>query len=178
MSRFVLLHTPETYFLLNLIFLTLHWLSPYSEQQKWKCSSLSRVQLFETPWTTVARQARLSMGLSRQEYWSRLPCPSPGDLPDPGIKPMPLTSPALPADSLLSEPPGKPMNSKSEVNSSFLPSQVLPLPHGDSSDFFSSQGYLPFLKYWAISCIQKPFNWLLCTFIYAVQSRQICYMLL
>ena len=49
-----------------------------------------------TPWT-VARQAPLSMGFSRQEYWSGLPFPSPGDLPDPGIKPR---SPALPADSL------------------------------------------------------------------------------
>ena len=45
-------------------------------------------------------------GFSRQEHWSGLPCPPPGDLPNPGIKPG---SPALPADSLLSEPPGKPM---------------------------------------------------------------------
>ena len=55
-----------------------------------------------TPWT-VACQAPLSMGFSRQEYWSGLPCPSPGDLPKPGIK---SGSPALQADSLLSEPPG------------------------------------------------------------------------
>ena len=53
--------------------------------------SLSRVQLFATP-STVAYQAPPSMGLSRQEYWSRLPFPSPGDLPDPGIEPG---SPAL-----------------------------------------------------------------------------------
>ena len=46
----------------------------------------------------------LSMGFSRQEYWSGLPFPSPGDLPDPGIEPG---APALQADSLLSEPPGK-----------------------------------------------------------------------
>ena len=52
----------------------------------------------------VAHQAPLSMGFSRQENWSRLPCPSLGNLSDPGIKPG---SPALPADSLLSEPPGK-----------------------------------------------------------------------
>ena len=64
---------------------------------------LSRVQLFVTPWT-VALQAPLSMGFSRQEYWSRLPFPSPGDLPNPGIKPR---SPALLADALSSEPPGK-----------------------------------------------------------------------
>ena len=53
--------------------------------------SLSRVRLFATPWT-VAHQAPLSVGFSRQEYWSVLPFPSPGDLPDPGIKPG---SPAL-----------------------------------------------------------------------------------
>ena len=47
---------------------------------------LSRVQLFVIPWT-VACQAPLSMGFSRQEYWHGLPLPSPGDLPDPGIKP-------------------------------------------------------------------------------------------
>ena len=56
------------------------------------------------PWT-VACQAPLSMGFPRQEYWSGLPFPSPGDLPDPGIK---LGSPALQADSLPSEPPRKP----------------------------------------------------------------------
>ena len=50
-----------------------------------KVKSLSRVQLFATPWT-VAYQAPPSMGFSRQEYWSGLPLPSPGDLPDPGIK--------------------------------------------------------------------------------------------
>ena len=55
---------------------------------------LSRVQLFATPWT-VARQAPLSMEFSRQEYWSGLPCPPPGDLPHPGIKPKSPASPAL-----------------------------------------------------------------------------------
>ena len=53
----------------------------------------------------VARQAPLSMGFSRQEYWNGLPFPSPGDLPDPGIEPG---SPALQADTLSSEPLGKP----------------------------------------------------------------------
>ena len=66
---------------------------------------LSRVRLFAIPWTVVY-QASLSMGFSRQEYWSGLPLPSPGDLPDPGIKPR---SPALQADALPSEPPGKPL---------------------------------------------------------------------
>ena len=60
------------------------------------CVLLSRVQLFVTPWT-VARQAPLSMGFPRQEYWNGLPFPPPGDLPDPGIE---TVSPALQADSL------------------------------------------------------------------------------
>ena len=62
---------------------------------------LSSVQLFVTPWT-VAYQAPLSMEFSRQEYWSGLPFPSPGALPDPGIE---LGTPALQADALLSDPP-------------------------------------------------------------------------
>ena len=67
------------------------------------CVSLSVLSESATP-STVAHQAPLSKGFSRQEYWSGLPFPSPGDLPDPGIEP---TFPALQADSLLSEPPGK-----------------------------------------------------------------------
>ena len=70
---------------------------------KVKVKSLSCVRLFLTPWT-VAYWASLSMGFSRQEYQSGLPFPSPGDLPDPGIK---LGSPTLQADALPSEPPGK-----------------------------------------------------------------------
>ena len=73
-------------------------------QEEEEVKSLSRVQLFATPWT-VAYQAPPSMGFSRQEYWSGVPFPSPGDLPDPGIEPR---SPALEADALTSEPPGKP----------------------------------------------------------------------
>ena len=64
--------------------------------------SLSRVRLFSTPWT-VAYQAPPSMGFSRQEYWSGLPFPSAGCLPNPGIEPG---SPACQADPLTSEPPG------------------------------------------------------------------------
>ena len=63
--------------------------------------SLSRVRLFATPWT-VAHQAPPSMEFSRQEYWSGLPFPSPGDLPNLGIEPW---SPTLWADALPSEPP-------------------------------------------------------------------------
>ena len=72
---------------------------------KVKVKSLSCVRLFATSWT-VAHQAPPSMGFFRQEYWSGLPFPSPEDLPDPGIKPR---SPALQADALTSEPPGKPV---------------------------------------------------------------------
>ena len=73
---------------------------------KVKVKSLSRVRLSATPWT-VAYQAPPSMGFSRQEYWSGVPFPSPGDLPDPVIKPG---SPALEADALTSELPGKPQH--------------------------------------------------------------------
>ena len=65
--------------------------------------SLSCVRLFATPWT-VAYQVPLSMGFSRQEYWSGLPYPSPEDLPNPGIEPG---SPSLQADALPPGPPGK-----------------------------------------------------------------------
>ena len=68
--------------------------------------STPNTRMLLTPWT-AARQAPLSMGFSRQEYWSGLPCPPPGDLPDPGIEPR---SPALQIDSLPSEPPGKPID--------------------------------------------------------------------
>ena len=60
---------------------------------------------FVTPWT-VACQAPLSMGFPRQEYWSGLPLSSPGDLPNPGIKPA---SPALAGEFFTAEPPGKPI---------------------------------------------------------------------
>ena len=69
------------------------------------CCLVTKSCLFVTLWT-VARQAPLSMGLPRQEYWSGLPLPSPGDLPDPGIK---LRSPALQVDFFIAEPLGKPI---------------------------------------------------------------------
>ena len=70
-------------------------------QRTYKSQSLSHVRLFVTPWT-VAHQAPLSTEFSRQEYWSWLPFPSPGALPNSGIKPR---SPALQVDSLPKEPP-------------------------------------------------------------------------
>ena len=74
----------------------IYWEAKHTTEVK----SLSRVQLFVTLWT-AAHQAPPSMGFSRQEYWSGLPFPSPGDLPDSGIKPW---SPAFQADTLTSEP--------------------------------------------------------------------------
>ena len=77
---------------------------------------LSCVWLIVTPCTvahvTVALQAPLSMGFSRQEYWDGLPCPPPGDLPDPGIEPR---SPTLQEDTLPSEPPGNTMKYYSAI---------------------------------------------------------------
>ena len=72
---------------------------------KVKVKLLSHVLLFETPWI-VASKSPLSMGFSRQEYWSGLTFPSPGDLPHPGIE---SGSPTLQADALPSEPQGKPI---------------------------------------------------------------------
>ena len=65
---------------------------------------LSRVRLFVTPWT-IAHQAPLSMGFSRQEYWSGLPFPPPGDLPDSGTEPACLLSPALAGGFFTMVPP-------------------------------------------------------------------------
>ena len=104
--------------------------------EKWKWKSFSHVQLFGTPWT-VACQAPLSMGFSRQEYWSGLPFPSPWDLPDLGIKPR---SPALQADSLPSELPGKPQtyhNIKYIIISLFI-AQCPSHPWGQKSVLFGS----------------------------------------
>ena len=98
---------------------TLWWTGTEMEcmyERKWKWRG---VQLFATLWT-VAYQAPLSMGFSRQEHWSWLPFPSPGDLPDPGIK---HRSSALWADALPSEPPGSLMHvywKESEVTQSCL----------------------------------------------------------
>ena len=90
---------------------TLEWVAiSFSNAWKWKVKvkSLSHVWLFTTPWT-AAFQAPLSMGFSRQQYWSGLPLPAPGDLPNPGIEPR---SPALQTDALPSEPSRKPSYSR------------------------------------------------------------------
>ena len=85
------------------------------------CACVCQLQrLFAAPWT-VAQQASLSMEFSRQEYWSRLPFPSPGNLPHPGIEPR---SPELQADSLLSEPPGEPCETIYKQQVKDLPANV------------------------------------------------------
>ena len=76
--------------------------------------SLSCVLLFATPWT-IAYQAPLPMEFSRQEYWSGLPFPTPGDLPNPGIKPAPLVSPVLAGRFFTTVPPGKPLASNTSI---------------------------------------------------------------
>ena len=92
-----------------------------------KVKLLGHVRLFATPWT-VACQAPQSMEFSRQEYWSGLPLPSPRDLLNPGVGPG---SPALQADTLPSEPPGKPCSQRREWQSTpvFLPGEL----HGQRS---------------------------------------------
>ena len=79
--------------------------SCHLQQHACVLSCFSSVQLFVTPWT-VPHQPPLSMGFFWQEYWSGLPCPPPGDLPNLGTEPM---SPALKVDSLPAKPPGKPL---------------------------------------------------------------------
>ena len=96
------------------------------------CMLLCRVRLFAAPWT-VARQASLFMGFSRQEYSSGLPFPSTGDFPNPGTEPR---SPILQVDSLPSEPPGKPRGLLSQ------PQIILAFPSGA---FSSGPASFPFV---------------------------------
>ena len=96
------------------LFPNLYWyqLYLYLSHSKWsEVKLLSHVRLFATLWT-VALQAPLSMGFSMQEYWSGLPFPSPGDLPNPGIE---RRSPAWQVDALSSEPPGKPQQREEQI---------------------------------------------------------------
>ena len=94
----LIIKTFKFYIINRHIFICIQYLYAYV------LNHFSCVQLFATLWTE-ALQTPLSMRLSRQEYWNELPCPPSGDLLDSGIKPR---SPALQADSLPSEPPGKP----------------------------------------------------------------------
>ena len=83
-----------------------------SQEERKKVKSLSHIWLFATPWT-VAYQAPPSIEFSRQEYWTGLPFPSPGVLPNPGMKPR---SPTLQVDALPSEPPKKPISRRVNAN--------------------------------------------------------------
>ena len=103
--------------------------------------SLSRVWLFATPWN-IAYWAPPSMGFSRQEYWSGLPFPSPGDLPNPGIK---TRSPALPVDALPSETQGK------------SPSRSLISAFYNMLFFFGGKR-----QCWALLDTRLAFSWVLC----------------
>ena len=86
------------------------------------CAESLQSCLSVTPWT-VAHQAPLSMGFSRQEYWSGLPCPPPGDLPDPGIKCMYLMPPALAGGFFTTNSPGKPTLVYTLLVNSFMQSR-------------------------------------------------------
>ena len=105
-------------------------------------SCFSYVQLFATLWT-IARQAPLSLGFSTQEYWTGLPCPPPGDLPNPGIEPR---SPALLADSLLPEAPGDFLGKNSGVSCRALLQGIFP-----------TQGSNPLLL-WLLHCLQTLYH--------------------
>ena len=106
---------------------------------------LSHVKLFVTPWT-VARQALQPMGFSRQEYWSGLLCPSPGDPPNTGIK---TQSPALQVDSLPAELPGKPILGLHLINYKLL-----------RNNFFINSHYFTITKETTGIGIQKSFIYL------------------
>ena len=117
--------------------------------------SLSHVRLFATQWT-VAYQAPPSLGFSRQEYWSGLPFPSPGDLPNPGIEPG---SPVLQADTLPSEPPGKSGLNVCLGISNFL-EEISSLSHSVAFLYFFSliaeEGFLISPCYSLEFCISQP----------------------
>ena len=119
---------------------------------KWKL--LSRVRLFVTPWT-VACQAPLSMGFSRQEYWSRLPFPSPGDLPYTGIEPR---FPAQQGDSFPIEPPGKHCLICTELQ--FYKMKRLKIMETDGGDGYTLWMYLMPLN-WTLK-MAKMVNFMLC----------------
>ena len=105
---------------------------------------LNRTQLFVTPWT-VAHQAPLSVGLLQQELWSGLLFPSPGDLPNPGIEPASLVSPALAGGFFTTEPPGKPTGDPRTSRTLSAPLTFMPmlnwfrmyLRHGRGAGFLS-----------------------------------------
>ena len=121
----------------------------------------SHVRLIVTQWA-VAHQAPLSMGFSRQEYWSGLPCPPPGDFPDPGIKPR---SPALQADSLpLSHQGGPPTFSLAHRNTSkksllvFYFVFFVPCYLNGRMNLISTAHQIPWRKHMDLNCLKVHCN--------------------
>ena len=107
---------------------------------------------FVTPWIVGVHQVPLSMGFSRQEYWSGFPFPSPGDFPRPGINPCLLL---LQADSLLSEPPGKPLICRVDL-SIFICLVSSPIPSHSThyGTFSTGPGWAPNLY---LACQSESF---------------------
>ena len=103
---------------------------------------LSRAQLSVTPWT-VACPPPLSIACSRQDYWSGLPFPSPGDLPNPGIKPASPVAPVLAGRFLTTEPPGKPIYFIPSINSGYMSLPVHPTTTLSPSVFMLVCGAYP-----------------------------------
>ena len=129
---------------------------------------LSCIHSFVTPWI-IAHQALLSMRFSRQEYWSGLPFPSPGDLPDPRIKPTSPVSPALESGFFTTEPPGKPI-----WDSSKLKSEKKSLVHKFYSDpsswIFTTGLYTERNRLWSIwnfppQCVLEFYRYYSCMII-------------
>ena len=113
------------------------WCRLKEKEGVWKRKSLSRVRLFETPWT-AAYQSSPSMGFSRKEYWSGVPGPLLGDLPDSGMEPA---SPALQADSILLSHQGNPVNFHRPLKCFFVSKEKKfdqKSSHGRFSTVFSS----------------------------------------
>ena len=130
-----------------------------------KSSSLSHIWLFVTPWT-VAHQASLSMGFSRQEYWSGLPFPPPGDLPNPGIEP---TSPALEGWFFTTEPAGTEKGDRKGLPVAWVNRIICHPPH--LCQLFT-QNLLEYLQGWGSLWragkffLIQSYNWSPCDFTY------------
>ena len=128
-----------------------------------KVKSLSHVRLFATPWTVTCR-APPSMGFSRQEYWSGLPFPSPGDLPNPGIEPR---SSVLQADTLPSEPPGKTFYKSSTLEKCWNLLDSIGVLHSICKAHLSgrqiytqhTQGVMFYPQYWDIRWARCLLSW-------------------
>ena len=145
----------------------------------------SCIRYFATPWTiwTLAHQAPLSMEFSRQKYWSRLPFPTPGNLPDSGIKALSLASPALAAGFFTTVPPGK-LNMWLLTPQCFLflffffcfPFFPPPIP------LFELPSAKPHLPYWILECsLENPNGCrdsLLYVAIWSSKSKSLVYQLI